>query len=155
MNIESMRVAAFHYILRDDAGQVISSSSEGDPLTYMHGTGSIIPGLERELTGKKEGDEFSVAVSAEDAYGERSPEMISVLHRDAFQGIDDLKPGLQFQVQDNNGHVQMITVQSVDEDRVTVDRNHPLAGKDLYFDISVVSVRDASDEENRMRTVSR
>ena len=81
MNIQNNRVATFHYKLKDDNGQVISASPEDNPLTYLHGSGAIIPGLERELEGKTEGDEFSVTVSPEDGYGEKNPNLIAVLTR--------------------------------------------------------------------------
>lgn len=147
MDIQKNRIASFHYKLKDGSGQVISASPEDNPLTYMHGTGAIIPGLEKELEGKTEGDEFSVTVSPEEGYGEKRPELMAVLKREAFQGIDEIEPGMQFQAQDNEGHFQVITVTSVDGDSVTVDRNHPLAGVTLNFEISIVEVREATEEE--------
>jgi len=147
MNIQNNRVATFHYKLKDDNGQVISASPEDNPLTYLHGSGAIIPGLERELEGKTEGDEFSVTVSPEDGYGEKNPNLIAVLKKEAFHGIDEIAPGMQFQAQDNNGNVQIVTVTSVGDDEVTVDRNHPLAGMALNFEVSVIEVREATGEE--------
>ena len=147
MNIQNNRVASFHYKLKDDNGQVISASPEDNPLTYMHGSGAIIPGLERELEGKTEGEKFSVTVSPQEGYGEKNPDLFAVLKREAFQGIDEIAPGMQFQAQDNNGNIQVVTVTSVGEDEVTVDRNHPLAGMTLNFEVSVVEVREATEEE--------
>lgn len=147
MDIRKNRVASFHYKLKNEQDQIISASPDESPLTYMHGTGAIIPGLESELEGKSEGDEFSVTVSPEEGYGQKNPDLVAVLKRDAFQGIDEIEPGMQFQAQDNNGNLQVITVTSVDGDSITVDRNHPLAGVTLNFDISIVMVSEAAEEE--------
>lgn len=147
MNIRDNRVATFHYKLTDDNGVLISASPEDNPLVYMHGSGAIIPGLEKELTGKSEGDTFSVTVLPEEGYGEKHEELITVLKREVFSGIDEIVPGMQFQAQDDQGNIQVVTVQAVDGDNVTIDRNHPLAGMKLNFEVTVVSVREASDKE--------
>ena len=147
MNIQDNRVATFHYKLTDDNGVLISASPEDNPLVYMHGSGAIIPGLEKELTGKSEGDTFSVTVLPEEGYGEKHEELITVLKREVFSGIDEIAPGMQFQAQDDQGNIQVVTVQAVDGDNVTIDRNHPLAGMKLNFEVTVVSVREASDKE--------
>ncbi len=147
MNIQDNRVATFHYKLTDDNGVLISASPEDNPLVYMHGSGAIIPGLEKELTGKSEGDTFSVTVLPEEGYGEKHEELITVLKREVFSGIDEIVPGMQFQAQDDQGNIQVVTVQAVDGDNVTIDRNHPLAGMKLNFEVTVVSVREASDKE--------
>lgn len=151
MVIENNRVATFHYKLKNEKGEVISASPEDDPLTYLHGSGAIIPGLERELEGKSAGDEFSITVPPEEGYGNKNPELFTVIKREAFQGIDEIGPGMQFQAEDNNGNVQVVTVVAVDGDKITVDRNHPLAGVALNFEICVVDVREATEEEQASR----
>lgn len=147
MIIQDKCIATFHYKLTDDEGVLVSASPDDNPLVYMHGSGAIIPGLEKELTGKSEGNVFSVKVSPEEGYGEKHQELITVLKKEVFTGIDDIAPGMQFQAQDNNGNVQVVTVQAVDGDNVTVDRNHPLAGMNLNFEVTVVGVREATEEE--------
>ncbi|HOP25731.1 MAG TPA: peptidylprolyl isomerase [Candidatus Sabulitectum sp.] len=147
MEIRNNRVASFHYTLKNPEGEVISASPEDDPLTYIHGTGSIIPGLERELEGKSQGDSFSVVVPPEEGYGQRNPNLVAVLKREVFHGMDKLEPGMQFQAQDSNGNLQVITVSEVNGDEVTVDRNHPLAGMPLDFTVNVVDVREQTEEE--------
>ncbi len=147
MVIEDTSVVSIHYTLKDEDGEVLSQSPENEPLTYMHGTRSIIPGLEKELTGRKIHEEFSVRVEPEEGYGPVHPQLITVLDKEAFQGVDQVEPGMQFQARDDKGNTQIITVRSIDGDKVTVDRNHPLAGKTLFFDIKVESVRGATEEE--------
>lgn len=138
---------SIHYKLTDDDGNVIDSSEGAEPLNYLHGAGNIIPGLEKELVGKVQGDKLTVRVAPEDGYGDISPELIQTVDKAMFQGVDEIQPGMQFQAQGPGGQTQMITVRQVEDDTVTVDANHPLAGQNLNFDVEVVSVREASEEE--------
>jgi FKBP-type peptidyl-prolyl cis-trans isomerase SlyD len=140
-------VVSIHYTLTDDNENVIDSSDGAEPLNYLHGAGNIIPGLEKELVGKVQGDKLTVRVSPEEGYGEINPELIQTVDKSLFQGVDEIQPGMQFQAQGPGGQVQMITVRLVEGDAVTVDANHPLAGQHLNFDVEVVSVREASEEE--------
>jgi FKBP-type peptidyl-prolyl cis-trans isomerase SlyD len=140
-------VVSMHYKLTDGDGVEIDSSEGAEPLTYLHGAGNIIPGLERELTGKVAGDSMQVNVAPADAYGEINPDMIQVIPLAAFQGVDKVEPGMMFQAQAPDGAAQQITVKAVDGDNVTIDANHPLAGLVLNFDVEIVSVREATEEE--------
>ena len=146
MQIGERTVATFHYTLTDDKGNVIDSSANGQPLAYLHGAGNIVPGLERQLAGRSEGDKFDAVVSAEEGYGESNPMMIQVVPREAFQGVDNLEVGMQFQAQTGQGALPVV-IAKIEGDQVTVDANHPLAGQTLHFAIEVTSVRDASVEE--------
>jgi FKBP-type peptidyl-prolyl cis-trans isomerase SlyD len=139
-------VVAIHYTLTDDEGTVLDSSREGDPLNYLHGANNIIPGLESELTGKSVGDSFQVSVAPADGYGVKSAELIQVVPRSAFEGTEDIQPGMQFHAEGPGG-VQVITVAAVDGDDITIDANHPLAGKTLHFDVTIEAVREATPEE--------
>lgn len=140
-------VVRMHYTLTNSEGEVLDSSSGAEPLAYLHGAGNIIPGLERELTGKVAGDSLTVVVAPEDGYGEVRQELFQVVPSEAFQGIDTIEPGMNFQAQGEGGQVQSIVVAKVDGDQITVDANHPLAGVQLHFDVEIVEVRAASDEE--------
>jgi FKBP-type peptidyl-prolyl cis-trans isomerase SlyD len=139
-------VVSIHYTLTDDDGNVLDSSKDSNPLNYLHGAHNIIPGLENALVGKTTGDSMQVTVSPEEGYGVKSDELIQTVPRAAFEGIDDIQPGMQFQAQGPQG-AMMITVTAVDGDDITVDGNHPLAGKTLHFDVSIENIREASEEE--------
>ncbi len=147
MNIQNDCVVAIHYKLTDDDGVVLDSSEGQEPLTYLHGTQAIITGLEKALTGRKEGDSFQVTVQPEEGYGEINPEMIQAVPRTAFSGIENLAPGISLQADDGNGNVYHVVVKEVNDDVVIIDVNHPLAGKVLHFDVTVESVRKATPEE--------
>ncbi|MGY3039326.1 FKBP-type peptidyl-prolyl cis-trans isomerase SlyD [Rhodanobacter sp. TND4EL1] len=146
MQIAPNSVAAFHYTLTDDEGQVIDSSTGRDPLTYLHGKGQIVPGLEKQMEGRAVGDKFNVDVAPEEGYGVHQPELMQQVPREAFQGVEDIQPGMQFQGNGPEGQIN-VTVSKVENGIVFVDANHPLAGKTLHFAIEVADVRDATAEE--------
>lgn len=146
MEIADRRVASFNYTLTNDAGEVLDSSEGREPLSYLHGKGNIVPGLEKVMAGKKVGDKFKVEVKPEEGYGVHNPALVQVVPRDAFRGVDKLEPGMQFRAESDHGPM-MVVVTQVTGDQVTVDGNHPLAGATLHFDIEVTEVRDASVEE--------
>lgn len=139
-------VVSIYYTLTDDDGEVMDQSPEGQPLSYLHGAAGIIPGLENELTGKVAGDDFKVTINPEEAYGPHHPEMVQELPRTSFPEGMEIQPGMQFTAQSNNGPVTVV-VTRVEGDSVTVDANHPLAGKILHFEGKIDSVRDATPEE--------
>jgi len=147
MTISENNVVSFHYTLTDDEGNTVDSSAGGEPLVYLHGAGNIIPGLEKELTGKSVGDKFVVSVAAAEGYGEVIPEMIQQVPKEAFQGAPELQVGMQFEAGTQDGGRVPVTITAIEGDVVTVDGNHPLAGKNLNFDVSIEDIRDASEEE--------
>jgi FKBP-type peptidyl-prolyl cis-trans isomerase SlyD len=140
-------VVSMHYKLTDNEGNVIDSSEGMDPLTYLHGAGNIIPGLEKALLGKVEKDALTVKVPPTEGYGEVVEELVETVPKVAFQGVDKIEAGMSFEAQDPNGEMQRIVVKKVEGDMVTVDANHPLAGVELNFDVNVISVREATEEE--------
>lgn len=146
MNISNNCVASFHYTLTDSTGKVLDSSEGQEPLSYLHGAGNIIPGLEKALEGKTTGDKLTVSVAAAEAYGERNDSMVQQLDSSMFSGIDQIEVGMEFHAETEHG-LQVVTVTNVDGDQVTIDGNHPLAGVDLNFDVEVTDVREASEEE--------
>jgi len=140
-------VASIHYTLTNNAGDVLDSSDGAEPLAYLHGANNIIPGLENALAGKTAGAELNVSIAPEDAYGEVQPELVQIVPRAAFQGVDEIEPGMAFEAQDPQGQSRRIVVKSVAGDEITIDANHPLAGEQLNFAVQVVDVRAASEEE--------
>jgi FKBP-type peptidyl-prolyl cis-trans isomerase SlyD len=147
MQVSKDKVVAIDYTLTNNQGQVIDSSQGREPLTYLHGKGSIIPGLEKELEGKAAGDSLKVAVRPEEGYGNHDPQMVQSVPKAAFKGIEDIKAGMQFQAQGPGGQTRVVTVTKVENDQVTVDANHPLAGQTLNFDVTIKNIREASPEE--------
>lgn len=145
MQIAQDKVVVMHYVLRNDAGEVLDKSEPGEPLAYLHGNGNLIPGLEEALEGKSAGDKLSVAVPAEKAYGTHDPQLIQSVPRRAFEGAD-VKPGMRFHAQTPEGP-RAVVVTRVQGDMVTIDGNHPLAGQNLNFEVVIDAVRDPSDEE--------
>jgi FKBP-type peptidyl-prolyl cis-trans isomerase SlyD len=146
MQIAPNSVAAFHYTLTDEQNQVIDSSAGRDPLTYLHGSGQIVPGLEKQMEGRSVGDKFDAEVAPEEGYGTHQPGLMQEVPREAFQGVEDIQPGMQFQGRGPQGEIN-VTVTRVEDDKVFIDGNHPLAGKSLHFAIEVIDVREASAQE--------
>ncbi|MCD9046984.1 FKBP-type peptidyl-prolyl cis-trans isomerase [Luteimonas sp. MHLX1A] len=148
MEIAAERVVSFHYTLTDDAGAVIDRSPDDRPLSYLHGAGNIVPGLENALAGHAVGDQLTVDVEPELGYGVRHEGLVQSVPKQAFQGVDNVQLGMQFRAQTEGGSL-LVTVVEVGDDEVRVDGNHPLAGKTLHFDVRIASVRAATDEEKQ------
>lgn len=146
MNISKNSVVSFHYTLKNSEGNQLESSREGDAMTYLHGSGNIIKGLEKALEGKSAGDTFEVTVEPAEAYGERQKANIQRISAKHFRDTKSLKPGQVLGLQTKQGPVQ-VTVVKVGRFNVDVDANHPLAGQSLTFDVEVTEVREATAEE--------
>jgi len=139
-------VVSIHYTLTNKAGEKLDSSIGAEPLSYLHGAGNIIPGLEKALSDVSVGDKLTVTIEAADAYGERNEEQIQTVSKEMFQGIDNIEVGMQFQADSSNGPA-VVTIAKVDGDDVTIDGNHPLAGEQLTFDVEVIEIRPATETE--------
>ena len=146
MKIAENCVVTIHFKLTDDDGQELDSSAGKEPLEYLHGANSIIPGLEDALAGRDEGEQVQVTLQPYEAYGPVRPELIDTVPHSAFEGLE-VQPGMQFQAEGPKGESRRILVTEVSDEGVTVDANHPLAGQVLHFDLSVEAVREATDEE--------
>ena len=147
MKVGKDKVVLMHYTLKNDAGDVFDSSDGGDPLPFLQGHGNIIPGLESALEGSKVGDKLDVSIKPEKAYGERMKDAIQEIPKSALKGIDEVKVGMQLQSQDQDGNAFLVSVTKIEDDKITVDANHPLAGETLHFSVSIESVRKAEAEE--------
>lgn len=146
MQIEEKKVAVIDYTVKTAEGQLIDTSKGTEPLAFLCGFHNIVPGLENALIGKAIGEQVEVVVKPEDAYGQYNQDLIKEVPLNAFQGVDKVEAGMQFHAESPNGP-QLITVTKVEDELVTVDGNHPLAGIDLHFDVTIKEVRDASEEE--------
>jgi len=145
MQVADKKAVSISYTLKDDSGKVVDTSEGRAPLVYLHGTGSIVPGLEKALLGKQTGDEVHVDLSVDDAYGRRDEKKVrKVPLRKLPQG--KVTAGMRYRVQTEGGPVSAL-VTAVQGDYATIDANHPLADMNLHFDIKIVDVRDATAEE--------
>ena len=147
MQIANETAVWLQYTLRNDAGEVLDASEDNEPLVYIHGQGDIVPGLEKALEGKAMGTRFNVTVSPEEGYGVHDVEKTQAVPRGMFPAEEEIVPGMQFHAQGPDGHQLVVTVVKVDDERITVDGNHPLAGVQLNFDVKVLEVRAATGEE--------
>ncbi len=145
MQIGNETVVTIHYTLTDDKGTILDSSVGEEPLSYVHGQGRMVPGLEKALQGKSAGDSFKVSVAPADGYGERDEDLVQKVPRKEFP-VDDVEVGMHFQTRSAHG-TQIVTVMATDTESITIDGNHPLAGATLNFDVQVVDVRAATPED--------
>jgi FKBP-type peptidyl-prolyl cis-trans isomerase SlyD len=146
MSIQQDSVVSLHYTLKGEDGAVIDSSASGPPLTYLHGHGQLVPGLERELQGKSAGDRLDVTLAPADGYGEYDAELVEQVPRRALKGLSNIKVGMKLRAETEHGP-RTVTVTRVAGDMVTLDANHPLAGKSLHFEVEITGVREATGEE--------
>ena len=146
MIVEKDKAVSFHYTLKNAEGEQMETSREKDPMSYLHGANNIIAGLEKAMEGHAVNDEFSVTVEPEDAYGVRNEKNVQRIPLKRLKGIGKVSVGQVLNLQTNNGQVQ-VTVLKVGRFNVDVDGNHPLAGNQLTFDVEIMDIREASEEE--------
>jgi FKBP-type peptidyl-prolyl cis-trans isomerase SlyD len=146
MTVANNKVVEIHYVLKDRDGELIDSSEGQTPLAYIHGIGNIIPGLEKELEGKNIGDKVKAVIPPAQGYGEYEEKMVHKIPKENFKDQSQIKIEAQFRVEMEDGP-RIATITQIEENDVTVDMNHPLAGEELHFDVEVMAVRDATDEE--------
>jgi FKBP-type peptidyl-prolyl cis-trans isomerase SlyD len=147
MKIGANSVVAIDYTLTNDAGEVLDSSDDGEPLTYMQGAGQIIPGLEAALEGKQAGDAFQTVIAPKDGYGEKGAERPVRVDREALPEDAEPEVGMEFEAVGPDGEEIHLWVVAVDDQAVTLSADHPLAGETLHFDVKVREVRPATAEE--------
>ncbi|CAN5117170.1 peptidylprolyl isomerase [soil metagenome] len=151
MKIEDNTVVRFHYAVSEPGQAQIETSRTQEPMSVLIGQGGIIPGLETAMRGREAGDTFQVTVEPAEAYGERRDGMLQRIPRKHFKGAR-LAPGMQVVLPTEQGNRAM-TVRKVGISVVDVDLNHPMAGKSLEFDVEILEVREASEEEVSHRHV--
>ncbi|MGZ5000389.1 MAG: FKBP-type peptidyl-prolyl cis-trans isomerase [Methylomonas sp.] len=145
MQITDNTAVSIHYTLTNNDGEQLDTSIGDEPLVYLQGAGNIIPGLEAALAGKNVGDRLNVTISPEQAYGAIDENMVQVVSRKMFEGMD-IEVGMQFHADVSYG-TGIITITEIDGEDVTIDGNHPLAGESLTFDVEVIDVRPATEDE--------
>jgi len=146
MIIAKDKAVTLDYTLCDESGETLESSKGREPLTYIHGSGGLIKGFETALEGRSPKDAFSFTVKPEEAYGERRQDLLFQAPKEQFSEVKDLKEGMPLRVQTTKG-TMVVTVAAIEDDKVLLDANHPLAGKALTFAVEVLDVRDATVEE--------
>lgn len=139
MAIEQGKNISFDYTLTVE-GEVVDTSEGREPLKYTHGDASLIPGLTSRMEGMKEGEEKKIDVPAEEGYGLVNPEAFQKVPRTQMPSDMKPEPGMMLQAQRPDGSVLPVKIAEVTDDVVTIDFNHPLAGKNLTFDVKVVSI---------------
>lgn len=147
LKISRDHVVTIHYTLTNTQGEVLDSSDGGEPLTFLQGAGNIIPGLEKALAGKAPGESLKVSIPPEEGYGVHHPQLVQVLPRAAFGGVEKLEIGMEFTAQGADGEIRRVGISAINGEDITIDGNHPLAGEVLHFAVSIESVRAASQEE--------
>jgi FKBP-type peptidyl-prolyl cis-trans isomerase SlyD len=140
------RVVTIHYTLKDNQGTVIDSSLGGEPLQYLEGAGNIIPGLEKQLNSANTGDKKTVTVQAGEGYGELREDLVLEVDRKQFPADVNMKVGDRFRGGQDD-HSPVFTVMAVTGEKVKIDGNHPLAGKELHFEVEVTEIRPATEDE--------
>lgn len=140
-------VVSFHYTLKNSSGEILDSSSEGEPLSYLHGYSQIVPGLEAALFGKGTGAKFQVVVQPAEGYGEREEEMVLSVPKAEWTLPAHVGAGEIVELSSPEGEVIPAVIVEINEDVVVLDANHPLAGQALHFDVELIGVRAATQEE--------
>ena len=148
-SVSAGMVVFFHYTLTNDAGEKIDTSRGREPVPYLHGAENIVPGLEKHLEGAVVGAKIEAVVAPEEGYGTRDPEWPQPVERTQFPDNVDLQVGMAFVAQGPEGQRMQMRIVAMDDTTVMVDANHPLADMTLHFDVEIVSLRDASDEEKQ------
>ncbi|MCO7262574.1 peptidylprolyl isomerase [Dickeya zeae] len=146
MKVAKDLVVSLAYQVRTEDGVLVDESPVSAPLDYLHGHGSLISGLEKALEGRDVGERFDVSVGANDAYGEYDDNLVQRVPKDVFVGVDELQVGMRFLADTDQGPVP-VEITEVQDDHVVVDGNHMLAGQNLKFNVEVVAIREATEEE--------
>lgn len=146
MTVSKDKVVSIEYTLTGDDGSVIDTSEGRGALSYIHGHGNLVSGLEKELEGKEDGAAFNTSISPQEGYGDYDDGLLFSVPKERFNEFGDLEIGMQFQAETDRGH-QIMEIKSIEDESVLVDANHPLAGQNLHFEGTIVGVREATGDE--------
>ena len=146
-SIQKGKVVDLSYTLKDSEGELLDQADAQDPFTYLHGADEVVPGLEKALEGLKVGDKKAVSVGPSEGYGEVDSQLRVKVKRSQFPQGAELQAGMQFETESPDGEPMIFMIEKVEGEHVHVNGNHPLAGVTLHFDVEVLSIRDATEEE--------
>ncbi|MBD3636238.1 MAG: peptidylprolyl isomerase [Crocinitomicaceae bacterium] len=146
MKVAEHTVVTLNYTLKNSAGELLDTSEGRQPLVYLHGVGALIPGLEKELADKEVGANINAVIPPEEAYGTRREDLMKMVSKDGFQGDEEMKEGMQVQLQTEHGPA-IAVIAKIEGNDVMLDLNHPLADMTLHFDVTIEDVRAATEEE--------
>ena len=147
MPLAQNKAITFNYTLKDDEGNILDTTKGSSPFSFLSGNGQILPKLEDAMSSMLLGSKKNVKIDAADAYGEYNEEAVQKVERTNFPKDVDLQLGMQFVTNSPDGHQMPFVISEIKGDVVTIDFNHPLAGKNLEFDVELLDVRDATAEE--------
>lgn len=147
MPIGANKVVTIHYTLKDESGNLLDSTQGTSPFSFLTGHDQVIPKLEEEIETMLIGGKKNILISAEDAYGEYRDDLVHQINKENFPPDVELEVGMQFVTSAPDGTQMPFAIKQIDGDLVTIDFNHPLAGKNLEFEVELVDVRDATEEE--------
>ncbi|MDX7992714.1 peptidylprolyl isomerase [Xenorhabdus sp. Reich] len=146
MKVVKDLVVSLAYQVRTEDGVLVDESPVSAPLDYLHGRGSLISGLEKALEGREAGERFDVSVEADDAYGQYDDNLVQRAPKEVFVGVDDIEVGMRFLADTDQGPIP-VEITAIEGDEVVVDANHMLAGQNLKFNVEIVAIREATEEE--------
>ncbi|WP_032116375.1 peptidylprolyl isomerase [Candidatus Arsenophonus nilaparvatae] len=139
-------VVSLAYKVRTEDDVLVDESLDTAPLDYLHGRGSLISGLEKALEGRSVGEHFDIEIQADDAYGQYDENLVQRVPKDVFVGVDELQVGMRFLADTDMGSVP-VEITGIEGDEVIVDGNHMLAGQNLKFNVKIIAIREATEEE--------
>jgi FKBP-type peptidyl-prolyl cis-trans isomerase SlyD len=146
-SIANGKVVSLAYTLKNDSGETLDQADTAEPFVFMQGAGQIIPGLETALDGLKKGDKKQVTVAPDQGYGQIDAGLKIAVNKSQFPPGAQLVEGMQFETASPEGHGIIFTIEKLEGDKVHINGNHPLAGETLHFDVEVLEVRDATEDE--------
>lgn len=144
--MSAKKVYTVNYWLKNNLGEVVDTSEGGEPMTFTEGSNQVIEGIQKAVIGREVGDLIEATIPPQLAYGSHQPDLVSSMHISAFDGVDKILVGMKFQT-NTGGDAKVVKVVDVKPESVTVDANHPLAGLTLVFDLELLDVRDAEEED--------
>ncbi|MFC6671433.1 FKBP-type peptidyl-prolyl cis-trans isomerase [Marinobacterium aestuariivivens] len=147
MKVAENAVVSFHYRLYDEERNLIDDTRDGAPLPYLHGHANIIAGLEQAMAGHEAGETLRLRVPPQLGYGLYDEDKVRTLEPSFFDGLGKVEVGMSCQLEDDEGNMELAEVIEIDDEGVTVDSNHPYAGRTLDFEVEIVEVRAATDAE--------